>query len=208
MTSLAARSDPTDSDDVRSLGGRLRALRTARGMSARTLAKSLGISASAVSQIERGVMQPSVSRLIAITDALGVPLADVFDDADDTRDERHASSGDGHDGYTLVRADQATTVALESGVTFRRLSPRSRSELDLFESVYPAGSTATGDNGLFRHEGYEIGSVVSGELTIEFDDETVVLISGDSISYPCSKPHRIRNTSSRPAVATWLIVHP
>ncbi|RXZ70139.1 helix-turn-helix domain-containing protein [Agromyces albus] len=207
MTSLAAPSDPMDSADVRSLGGRLRALRTARGISARTLAKSLGISASAVSQIERGVMQPSVSRLIAITDALGVPLADVFDDAGDS-DERHAASGDEHAGYTLVRAHQATPVALESGVTFRRLSPRSTSELDLFESVYPPGSTATGDNALFRHEGYEIGSVVSGELTIEFDDETVVLAPGDSISYPCSKPHRIRNSSSRPAVATWLIVHP
>ncbi|MBT2498248.1 helix-turn-helix domain-containing protein [Agromyces sp. ISL-38] len=208
MTSLAAQSDPMDSDEVPRLGGRLRALRTARGISARTLAKSLGISASAVSQIERGVMQPSVSRLIAITDALGVPLADVFDDAGATDDERRASSEDGGDGFTLVRAHQSTPVSLESGVTFRRLSPRSTSELDLFESVYSPGSTATGDNALFRHEGYEIGSVVSGELTIEFDDETVVLAPGDSISYPCSKPHRIRNASSRPAVATWLIVHP
>jgi transcriptional regulator with XRE-family HTH domain len=206
MTSLDSRSDALGSDEVRRLGARLRVLRSQRGISARQLAKILGISASAVSQIERGVMQPSVTRLIAITEALGVPLADVFDDG--AADAGPATSDASHDGVTLMRAGQAATVMLESGVTFRRLSPRSTGELDFFESVYPPGSTATGDSALFRHEGVEIGSVVSGELTVEFDDEAVVLLPGDSISYPCSKPHRIRNDSSRPAVATWLIVHP
>ncbi|MEU4388996.1 cupin domain-containing protein [Promicromonospora sp. NPDC023805] len=40
-------------------------------------------------------------------------------------------------------------------------------------------------------------------------DDEVVLAAGDSISYPCrAVPHRIRNAGVRPAVATWLIVHP
>lgn len=176
-------------------------------MSARSLAKVLGISASAVSQIERDVMQPSVSRLIAITDALGVPLAAVFGrSAADTSPGDAAAATDPTD-LVVTRADQSAPIMLESGVTFRRLSPQSTAGLDFFESVYPPGGAATGETDLFRHEGYEIGNIVSGELTIEFDDETVVLSPGDSISYPCSRAHRIRNTTSRPAVATWLIVH-
>ncbi|MCF4119406.1 helix-turn-helix domain-containing protein [Antribacter sp. KLBMP9083] len=192
-----------------SLGARLRALRESRGMSARSLAEALGISASAVSQIERDVMRPSVARLIAITDALGVPLAEVFEAPGATSERRTGASELEHAGIALTRAWESSPVTLDGGVTFRRLSPHRTQGLDFFESVYPPGVTATiGDVGLFKHEGYEIGNVVSGELTVELDQDVVVLAAGDSISYPCSVPHRIRNAGPRPAVATWLIVHP
>ena len=42
---------------------------------------------------------------------------------------------------------------------------------------------------------------------MDFDDERVILRAGDAISYPCSRPHRLHNTSSEPVVARWLIVH-
>ncbi|MFD0854802.1 cupin domain-containing protein [Actinomadura adrarensis] len=62
---------------------------------------------------------------------------------------------------------------------------------------------------LLKAEGYEVGTVTSGVLTIEFEDELVTLAEGDSITYPCDRPHLIGNRSSTvPAVATWLIVHP
>src|ERR1700760_2709136 len=61
------------------LGARLRELRTGAGVSLRALAARLGISPSAVSQIERGVMRPSVSRLIGYVGAIGVPLSAVFE---------------------------------------------------------------------------------------------------------------------------------
>ncbi len=62
------------------LGGRLRLMRLERGFGLRELAGRLGISVSAVSQIERGTLQPSVNRLLAIVSALDVPLARVFDE--------------------------------------------------------------------------------------------------------------------------------
>jgi transcriptional regulator with XRE-family HTH domain len=186
------------------VGARLRDLRLQRGMSARALADVLSISPSAVSQIERGVLQPSVSRLIAITDALGVPLAAVFD----ARAGGAVEADTAVAGFALQRAAHSSNVTLDSGVTFRRLSPGPTPGVDLFESVYPPGGTAHPDTELFRHDGYEVGNMISGELTIDFDDERVVLRPGDSISYPCSRPHRIHNTGSEPAVARWLIVHP
>ncbi|GAB3165700.1 XRE family transcriptional regulator [Myceligenerans halotolerans] len=192
-----------------SLGARLRALREARGVSARSLAATLGISASAVSQIERDVMRPSVVRLLAITDALGVPLADVFEPPGAAAGPRGGSAEPEGAGVAVTRAWEVSPVTLDGGVSFRRLSPHPTPGLDFFESVYPPGATATlGDAGLFKHEGYEIGNVVSGELTVELADDEVVLAAGDSISYPCSVPHRVRNAGARPAVATWLIVHP
>lgn len=191
-----------------SLGARLRVLRQARGISARKLAAKLGISASAVSQIERDVMRPSVVRLLAITDVLGVPLADVFEPTDAVAGPRGAGDGEPA-GVAVRRGWEVSPVTLDGGVSFRRLSPTPTRGLDFFESIYPPGATATlGDAGLFKHEGYEIGNVVAGELTVELADDEVVLAAGDSISYPCSVPHRVRNAGVRPAVATWLIVHP
>ena len=198
MTQPAAVDDLAGS----AVGTRIRELRTARGMSARTLAAKLGISPSAVSQIERGVLQPSVSRLIAITDALGVPLVAAFDLASDRPAEPAGPSG-----FTLQRAGQSPDIVLDSGVSFRRLTPGTSPGVDYFESIYPPGAAAHGADGLFHHEGYEVGTVVSGELTIDFEAERVILRAGDAISYPCSVPHRLHNTGTADAVAHWLIVH-
>jgi transcriptional regulator with XRE-family HTH domain len=185
-----------------SVGARIRDLRQARGISARALAATLGISPSAVSQIERGVMQPSVSRLIAITDALGVPLVAAFDPASGRPTEPAGPSG-----FTLQRAGQSPDIVLDSGVSFRRLTPGSSPGVDYFESIYPPGASAHGADDLFHHEGYEVGTVVAGELTIDFEAERVILRAGDAISYPCSVPHRLHNTGGTDAVAHWLIVH-
>lgn len=198
-----AVADPARLDASGDVGARLRELRKQQGMPGRALADRLGISASAVSQIERGVLQPSVSRLIAITDALGVPLAAVFDARADPVAEAQAAAG----GFAMQRADHSSAVVLDSGITFRRLSPGRTPGVDYFESTYPPGATAHAETELFTHDGYEVGTMISGELTIDFDDERVVLRPGDAISFPCSHPHRIHNTGSEDAVAQWLIVH-
>ncbi|MDI6943712.1 XRE family transcriptional regulator [Microbacterium barkeri] len=190
-----------DAPDPRTLvGRRLREARTLTGLSVSALARRLGISTSAVSQIERGVMQPSVSRLIAITDALGVPLATVLSGS--------VATGPDDGSYALERAADAAYLELGGGVVFRRLAPGDSPGIDYFESIYPPGSTASSKDQLFRHEGYEVGEVLSGELTIDFSDEVVVLRAGDTVRYPCDKPHRLHNTGDEPAVARWLIVHP
>jgi transcriptional regulator with XRE-family HTH domain/quercetin dioxygenase-like cupin family protein len=64
--------------DVRWLGVRLRAERMRRGISLRSLARDVGVSASMISQIETGKSRPSVSTLYAITSALGISIEDVF----------------------------------------------------------------------------------------------------------------------------------
>lgn len=186
-----------------SLGGRLREIRGASGLSLSEVARRLGISTSAMSQIERGALQPSVGRLIAICEVLGVPLADVFES-----EEPGGAIDPAHpDGYLLSRAGTAAPMVLGDGVIFRRLSPANSPDVDFFESTYPPGATASEARHLVSHEGYEVGTVTSGELTIQFEAETVVLAAGDSISYACDHPHLISNEGAVAAIATWLIVH-
>ncbi|SMQ62378.1 transcriptional regulator, XRE family with cupin sensor [Agreia sp. VKM Ac-1783] len=202
-----------------SLGRRLRELRMQSGLSLRALARSLDISASAVSQIETGVMVPSVNRLIAIVTALGVPLSAAFEapGAESAAASTTATLGDRlagladepveGDGYVISRAGRVPDMNLESGVVYRRLSPGPVPGLEIFESTYPAGSTGSAHGDLIRHDGFEIGSISSGTLTITFEGEDVTLSAGDSITFPATRPHRLSNRSGESCVAVWLIVH-
>jgi transcriptional regulator with XRE-family HTH domain len=203
-----------------SLGARLRELRTGAGLSLRALAAQLGISPSAVSQIERGVMRPSVSRLIAYVGAIGVPLSVVFETGLEKAPEGQAGTdptgadptGDASPGqfqFAIRRSWEVAPILLGGGVTFRRLSPVPTRGVEFFESVYPPSSMSNAHGELLRHEGYEVGTVTAGELTVDFDTDVVTLAAGDSITYPCSRPHLIANRSATvTAIATWLIVSP
>ena len=199
------------------LGQRLRELRLQSGKSLRALARELGISASAVSQIERGTMRPSVSRLIAYVSAIDVPLAAVFDQADRADRADRADQGDTRpegpprdedERFAIRRAKEAAPIHLSGGVTFRRLSPVPMPDLEFFESTYPPGTTSNVHGQFLKHDGYEVGTVTQGELTIDLETEVVTLAAGDSITFPCHRPHIIGNRSgTTTAVATWLIVH-
>ena len=225
-----------------SLGARLRELRTASGVSLRALAARLGVSPSAVSQIERGVMRPSVSRLIAYVGAIDVPLSAVFETGIEkapegsagarateysaaeysATDYSAAESQAGESGaaqrpavpagqfqFAIRRSWEVAPLKLGGGVTFRRLSPVPTAGVEFFESAYPPNSMSNAHGELLRHEGYEVGTVTAGELTVEFDTDVVTLAAGDSITFPCSRPHLISNRSPLvTAVATWLIVNP
>ncbi|GIG28880.1 helix-turn-helix domain-containing protein [Cellulomonas marina] len=206
--------------DAEVLGSRLRALRESAGLTLRDVAGRTGISTSAVSQIERGVLRPSVHRLFSLVTALDASLVDVFASAGgpptlprDVPAGGASATADDHGlhgaGQAVVRrAVEQPAVTLAGGVTFRRLSPGPVHDVDFFESTYPPGATAGDADELLAHRGYEIGTVTAGELTLDLPDERVVLRPGDSVSYSCRTPHRLSNRGTETAVATWLIVHP
>jgi transcriptional regulator with XRE-family HTH domain len=220
---VVASEPELDALTPESLGTRLRELREGAGVSLRALAARLGISPSAVSQIERGVMRPSVSRLIAYVGAIGVPLSAVFETgiekapegsagaraAADSAWQEGAAGPAGQFQFAIRRSWEVAPILLGGGVTFRRLSPVPTQGVEFFESVYPPNSMSNAHSELLRHEGYEVGTVTAGELTVDFDTDVVTLAAGDSITFPCSRPHLIANRSATAtAIATWLIVNP
>src|SRR5213592_1402293 len=60
------------------LGPRLRAIRLARGVGLRELARKLDLSPSSISQIETGKTQPSVRTLYAFASEFGVTVDEVL----------------------------------------------------------------------------------------------------------------------------------
>lgn len=191
------------------IGARLRRIRLAGGRSLASVAQEMGISSSALSQIETGAMQPSVNRLIELVSVLGVPVSTIFDDHDvfsPDMPDRGAEATEPIAGVLVSGQAESAPARLGLGVVYRRLSPAVLPGLDYFESTYPPGASSSVDGAMLVHEGYETGSVLEGELTFEFTEGSVRLGPGGSLSFAASRPHRVVNETDAVAVAVWLTI--
>jgi len=76
------------------VGIRLRQLREQRGLSIRALARKSGLSANALSLIERGRSSPSVSTLYKVAGAMNVPITTFFQTEPELHDVVHIRAGE------------------------------------------------------------------------------------------------------------------
>ena len=173
------------------LGARIREAREAAGLSVRGLARSIGVSPSLLSQVERGLAQPSVGTLWALVTELGFSLDGLF--AADV------------DRPTLVqRADERPALQLAGGVVWERLSTAPDPDADFAFVTYPPGADSGADDPPSSHRGKEYGYVISGRLCIEVGSETLELGPGDAVVFGSETPHRFRALGDEPVTAVWL----
>lgn len=186
------------------LGRRLRAERLGQGMGLREMARRIGISASALSQIETGKAQPSVSKLFDIVNLLGVSVDGLLAGHDGGP---QVVVGRGQEGFfSLQRADDHETLELESGVLWRRLTAGSFPGVEFLHVEYRPGACSSADGTFMRHAGQELGYLLSGRLRVDVGFDSHELGPGDSISFPATTPHRLRNDGPEPARAVWCIL--
>jgi len=211
------------------VGERLREVRQGRGVSVRALARELGMSASAISQIETGKSQPSVSTLYAMTTALGISVEDVFTVAppdgpsaggDATAGSAAGTTVGGLPGSVLaaigasrgqrvgpvVRPADRQVLQLDSGVTWERLGQLPHPHVDFLLITYEPGGSSSSDSDLMRHGGSEYGYLLSGELVLTLGDDELRLGPEDAISFDSTTPHRYRNDGLEPAVGVWSVI--
>ncbi len=175
------------------LGKRVKALRRERGLTLVQLGQRVSLSASYLSQIERGVTMPSLSRLTAIAEALGVGVGDFFEDD---------VSAPG-----LVRSNQGKKLKRESGIIVELLAADLPDrKLQPYCIVCPPGASSKGWSTV--HPGEEAGFVLKGRLTVTVGEETFVLEAGDSIHYQTLQPHSWRNESDEECVVVWVASPP
>lgn len=196
------------------VGPRLRAYREQRGLSLRELARRLGVSPSAISQIETGKSRPSVSTLYSIVSELGMSLDELFGAPKPTppaappaaatpssrptgqkRAERH-----------VQRADSRATIDLESDVRWERLTPGPDHDLDFLFVTYDVGGASSEGNRSIRHSGHEYGLILSGTLEVTVGFDHYVLGPGDSISFDSTVPHHLTNRGDEPVRGVWVVV--
>ena len=183
------------------LGRRLRAERLGQGLGLREMARRLGISASALSQIETGKAQPSVSKLFDIVNLLNISVDSLLSDPP------HVIVPRGQKGFfSLQRAGGHETLELESGVLWSRLTAGSYPGVEYLHVTYQPGACSSREGAFMRHAGQEFGYLTAGRLRVDVGFDRYELGPGDSISFPATTPHRLRNDGDTPAHAIWCIL--
>ncbi len=183
---------------------KLRDARTARDLTLRLLAKRIGVSASLISQIETGKVQPSVNTLYALANELDLSLDELlFPESPDM------DSGSADRDLALpqiVRAATRTTIEVDDRVRWERLTDECEPGFDFLEIVYDPGGESGPPGRIHRHAGREWGVVLTGTLHVELGPDSHVLGPGDSISFASTTPHRLHNPGSEPVRGIWFVL--
>ncbi|PWH17430.1 MAG: cupin [Anaerolineae bacterium] len=172
------------------VGIRLRQLRDARKVSMRTLAHMSGLSANALSMIERGKTSPSVSTLYRLADALGVPITDFFS-PESTRKK-----------VVFLKADERARLPFLRGLWEGMGGEQFTGRMMPFMLTLENGANS-GPNAVV-HTGHEFVYCLRGQVEYQVENEIYSLEAGDSLLFAAQLRHRWRNPGS--TVANVLII--
>jgi transcriptional regulator with XRE-family HTH domain len=184
-TSMSDKGAPSEH-----VGQLLKQLREERGISMREVSRRSGLSANAMSMIERGLTSPSVSTLYRLTDALNVPITALF------------------------RQDHAQEAIVFRPVTDRTQIPfpfgvwEGLGGEDFIGRMQPFMLTLEGgaESGKEKivHTGHEFVMCLRGSLEYEVEGKFYTLHDGYCLLFAARLAHRWRNPGT--TVANALIV--
>jgi len=195
-------------------GENIRIAREAVALSVRELSRRIDVSASHVSQVERGLASFSVPTLYKVAQELGISMDSLFEEPGKPRasvdfaEEQRAAAGDIslEEAGVIQRGTSRKKLDLTSGLTWERLTGRVETNAEFIEVVYePSTHASNPPSEVVRHVGREYGIIISGELTIQVGLSITVLKQGDSIAFDCSIPHRFWNATDKQVRAIWFI---
>lgn len=161
------------------VGGRLRDLRQGIGVSMRALARMSGLSANALSMIERGRTSPSVSTLYKLATAIGVPITAFFREEPTQRE------------VVFRKSTQRSRVPFMRGLWEGLGGEMFVGRVEPFMLTLESGASS-GPFGIV-HTGHEFVYCVRGELEYEVEHEHFLLEQGDSLMFAAELRHRWRN---------------
>ncbi len=176
------------------LGTVLRSMRLERRMSGSALAAAAGISAAAVSQIEAGTIQPSITTLRRLATALGEPVFRLF-------------LPDGRAGGAVVRRTERKQITMPHGsVRYELLTPSLTGALQVMELRLGPGEVSADEP--LPHAGEECFMVTTGQAIVEIADEVYRLGRGDTVTFRGEFPHRAINPGAGKLVALSIVTPP
>ena len=175
-------------------GAAVRARRAVIGITLEQLAEATGISASALSRIERDELGTSLNYGLAIAQALGCELAELL-----------ASPG-GAQAH-ITRASQVQRYTDPGSGVQRSSLAQPAPGLAWLAYTLPAGAQSS----LFAaHQPgtRETFHIVEGTVEIEVAGQSLSLHAGDTATLPADAEHRFRNTGPGPARLMLLVASP
>lgn len=179
--------------DAPSIGEGIRRERLRRGLTLAQLASQVNLTVSALSQIERGASDPSISSLRRIAGAFHIPMFQFLVGTD--RPE------------IVVRRQHRTRLSFPGReLEYELVSADTIGEFEVLGcTIAPGGSTGSVGT---SHSSEECSIVLSGRVIAEVAGRTYELDPGDSIKIHRELPHRFINPGGGDAEMLIIISPP
>lgn len=177
-------------------GRRVSVLRKSHGLTLDEFAEKTGVSRSMLSQIERGLANPTLAVAARIAGGFGLSITHLVED----RPKGGLVEVVAHDDESAIFADK-------NGCRVRTLSPlRMEKDIELYELRFSRGGSLESEPHFSGTR--EILTVAHGtiELTVGNDPATL-LIEGDTAHYPADRPHRIASAGEPDAICYLVVTY-
>jgi transcriptional regulator with XRE-family HTH domain len=177
----------------RQLGGAIRRRRHGRGLTLAALSAAAGVSVSMLSQVERGLLDPSLDTLRNIAEALGTSPFRLLE-------EEGTVAG-------IVRRGAGRLITSgDGGFRFELLSPSMDGAFEIAVWELAPGHSST--NTPRAHPGEEANLFLQGRARLEIGDEVLELTAGDCITFDPSRPHRVTAVGDEVVICVDVISPP
>jgi len=178
------------------IGERIRRKRENMHMQLNELAKKVGISPSALSQIEKAKASPSIVTLKAIADRLHTSVGELIGENEVLTK------------YPLVKFEEKRYVEEnESGTSLYLLSNHGNNkQMDTFLINFK--ENADSNNIMKKHPGQEFCFILKGELEVQLDERIFILRERDSFYFNSNRMHSARNRAKGETEVLWVITPP
>ena len=181
---------------MKRLGQRIKRKREGLQLRLNELAQKVGISSSALSQIENAKAFPSIITLKNVADALHTTVGELIGENETLSKQ------------PLISSSQKRFVkANPSGAQLFLLShhdPYKQMETYLIEFAPQADS----DRIMISHPGQEFFHVTEGQLEFVLDETKYLLFEGDSFYFDSNQNHFAKNMSGSVCKVIWVVTPP
>lgn len=182
-----------DANSVAAIGGRVRALREAMGLSLRDLAERCGVSAPMLSQVERGETSPTLQVATRIAAGLDLRLSQLLR-LDEDGAVTIVRRGERRQGPAKVRDHRYEVLTPPL--------PGQRAELSRHVLAAGAATGGAGDPPMHEPGSRETALVEAGRVVLHCDGAAHELSTGDCVTFDADLPHHFENPG--PDEATFL----
>jgi transcriptional regulator with XRE-family HTH domain len=182
-------------NDKDEIGARIKQHRLSKGLTLKDIEVRARVSATHVSEIERGMTSPTVGALAKIAEAMGTDVAYFVE-------KQNVSKVS-----VINKAKRKRMQFKDWGATYHSLAkdvpnPKiSFLEVELEPGIKRPEETS-------KHDGEEFAMVTKGVMEIIIGDQKYILKEGDSIHYKAAKPHAMRNIGDAKCRAIWVTLPP
>jgi transcriptional regulator with XRE-family HTH domain len=178
------------------LGERIKRKRESLKMPLADLSKKVGISASALSQIENAKAFPSILTLKTIADSLYTTVGDLIGENETLTRNPMVKEGDIR--FVKVNSTGTSLFLLSHHEAGKQMEPY------ILKFVENSDSSDI----MVEHPGQEFIHVLQGKLLMTLENTQYIMEKGDNFYFNSNISRNIKNIGNTPASVIWIVTPP